>query len=78
MAGPILETWTMGELLTSFWHNGLRVPFIITGTRVKRKLICLLYIKDESIYPIEFKKTASPGKHHQAFQCISKTEYTHS
>jgi len=62
MAGPILETWIMAELLKSWWHNGLRAPFYYYRDK-DQKEIDLLIIKDGSIYPIEFKKTASPGKH---------------
>ncbi|MFA5905094.1 MAG: DUF4143 domain-containing protein [Desulfobacula sp.] len=62
MAGPILETWIMVELLKSFWHNDLQAPFYYYRDK-DQKEIDLLIIKDGSIYPIEFKKTASPGKY---------------
>jgi len=62
MAGPILETWIMAELLKSWWHNGLQAPFYYYRDK-DQKEIDLLIIKDGTIYPIEFKKTTSPGKY---------------
>ena len=61
MSGAILETWIMGELLKSWWHNGLRAPFYYYRDK-DQKEIDLLIIKDGTVYPVEFKKTASPDK----------------
>ena len=59
MAGAILETWVMGELLKSWWHNGLRAPFYYYRDK-DQKEVDLLIIQDGTVYPLEFKKTASP------------------
>lgn len=61
MSGAILETWIMTELLKSWWHNGRRAPFYYYRDK-DLKEIDLLIIHDGTIYPLEFKKTASPGK----------------
>ncbi|MGM0689637.1 MAG: ATP-binding protein [Bacillota bacterium] len=61
MSGPILETWIFSELLKSFLHNGLRAPFYYYRDK-DLKEIDLLIIKDSTIYPLEFKKTASPSR----------------
>lgn len=61
MTGAILETWLFSEILKSYWHNGQRVQFNFYRDKDKKE-IDLLIIKDGAIYPVEFKKTASPGK----------------
>lgn len=60
MSGAILETWIMGELLKSYWHNGRPAPFFYYRDKDKKE-IDLLIVKDGTIYPLEFKKSASPG-----------------
>jgi predicted AAA+ superfamily ATPase len=71
MSGSILETWIFTELLKGYWHNGRRAPFYFYRDR-DMKEIDLLIIQDGKIYPLEFKKTASPGKgdvrHFQALE----------
>ena len=61
MSGAILETWILAELLKGWWHNGLRAPFYYYRD-TDQKEIDLLIIKDGTVYPVEFKKTASPDK----------------
>ncbi|MDU0458420.1 MAG: ATP-binding protein [Geobacteraceae bacterium] len=60
MSGAILETWIMGELLKSYWHNGRQAPFFYYRDKDKKE-IDLLIIQDGTIYPLECKKSASPG-----------------
>lgn len=60
MSGAILETWILSELLKSYWHHGRRAPFFYYRDRDGRE-IDLLIVQDETVYPLEFKKTASPG-----------------
>lgn len=72
MSGAILETWIMAELLKSWWHNGRRAPFYYYRDK-DQKEIDLLIIQDGTIYPIEFKKTASPDKNAvRHFQVLEK------
>lgn len=61
MSGAILEIWILGELLKSWWHNGLRAPFYYYRD-TDQKEIDLLIVQDGTVYPLEFKKTASPDK----------------
>lgn len=61
MSGSILETWIMGELLKSYWHTGRRPPFYFFRDKDQRE-IDLLLVQDGMIYPLEIKKTASPGR----------------
>ncbi len=61
MSGAILETWILAEILKSYWHNGRRAPIYYYRDKDKKE-IDLLIIQDGKIYPLEFKKTASPQK----------------
>jgi predicted AAA+ superfamily ATPase len=72
MSGAILKTWILGELLKGYWHNGQRAPFYYYRDKDKKE-IDLLIAKDGVLYPIEFKKTASPGKQSlRHFQVLEK------
>lgn len=61
MSGPILETFIFTEILKSYWHNGKRAPLYYYRDKDKKE-IDLLLLRDETFYPLEFKKTASPNK----------------
>jgi uncharacterized protein len=72
MSGAILETWIMAELLKSYWHNGRRASFYYYRDR-DQKEIDLLIVQDGTVYPLEFKKTASPEKKDvRHFQALDK------
>jgi hypothetical protein len=60
-SGAILETWILGELLKSWWHHGRRTSFYFYRDRDQRE-VDLLIVQDDTIYPLEFKKSASPGR----------------
>lgn len=61
MNGAILETWVVAEILKSYWHNGLRAPLYFYRDK-DRKEIDLLIQRDQTLYPIEIKKTAQPSR----------------
>lgn len=61
MSGAILETWIMAELLKGWWHTGKRAPFYYYRDN-DQKEIDLLILQDGTLYPLEFKKSASPGR----------------
>jgi len=61
MAGAMLETWVVGELLKSWWHNGLRAPFHYFRDKEQRE-IDLLIVQNGVVHPVEIKKTASPDR----------------
>jgi len=72
MSGAILETWILNELLKSYWHRGRRAPFYYYRDK-DQKEIDLLIIQDGTIYPLEFKKSASPTKSAvRHFQVLAK------
>lgn len=60
MSGAILETWIMGEALKSWRHSGLDAPFYFYRDK-DQKEIDLVIFTDGIVYPLEFKKTASPS-----------------
>ena len=61
MSGAVLETWIMVEILKSYRHNGRRAQFYYYRDKDKKE-IDLLIVRDGTIYPLEFKKTAAPKK----------------
>lgn len=61
MSGAILETWVIGEILRSWQHNGRRAPLYYYRDKDRRE-IDLLIVQDGTVYPVEIKKTASPGR----------------
>lgn len=76
MSGAILETWIVAELLKSYLHNGLIPPFYYYRDKDKRE-IDLLIFRDNNVYPLEFKKTAAPGKSDvRHFQSLARLELT--
>ncbi len=60
-SGAILETWIMAELLKTWWHHARRAPFYYYRDKDKKE-IDLLIEQNGTLYPLEFKKTASPRK----------------
>lgn len=75
MSGAILENWLLVEILKSWWHNGLNPSFWFYRDKEQRE-IDLLIERDNTLYPIEFKKTASPNlaaaKHFAVLDKIDK------
>ena len=61
MSGAMLETYIFTEILKSYWHNGKRAPLYYYRDKDKKE-IDLLVVQDNTIYPLEFKKTGSPDK----------------
>jgi len=61
MSGAILETFVFIEILKSYWHNGQRAPLYYYRDKDKKE-VDLLILRDQTFYPLEFKKTASPTK----------------
>jgi len=61
MNGAFLETWAVTEILKSYWHNGRRAPLFYYRDK-DQKEIDLLVHQDQTLYPIEIKKTAQPAR----------------
>lgn len=60
MSGPILETFMLAEILKSYWHNGESALFYFYRDK-DQKEIDLIIDRDGMLYPVEFKKTATPS-----------------
>lgn len=61
MAGAILETWVVSEVLKSYRHNGRDAPLYYYRDKDKKE-IDLLIVRDGTIHPVEIKKKTNPGK----------------
>lgn len=61
MSGAILETWLVGEILKSYWHNGQEANLFFYRDTDQKEVDLLIEVGDV-LYPIEFKKTASPSQ----------------
>jgi len=61
MDGAILETYCLGEILKSYWHNGIN-PLIYFYRDTDQKEIDFVIEKNMTLYPVEVKKTAMPGE----------------
>ena len=74
MSGAILETWMFTEILKSYWHHGQEAHFWFYRDRDQRE-VDLLIERDHRLHPVEFKKTASPGRSSAAhFAAIGKLD----
>lgn len=75
LSGAILETWLFGEILKSYWHNGEAAHFYYYRD-TDQKEIDLLIERNNTLYPIEMKKTSNPSrsafKHFQLLEKLGK------
>lgn len=60
MSGALLETWVVGEILKSYWHNGQEAPLYFYRDADQQE-VDLLIDSADTLYPVEIKKTASPS-----------------
>jgi predicted AAA+ superfamily ATPase len=61
MNGAMLETYAISEILKSYWHNG-KQPRIYFYRDKNQKEIDLIIEQNDTIYPIEIKRTANPAQ----------------
>lgn len=61
MSGAILETYVFTEILKSYWHNGKEAYFNFYRDKDDRE-VDLIIEQNNTLYPIEIKKTANPVK----------------
>jgi len=59
MAGPIFETWVLGEIVKSWWHR-LKSPELYYYRDRDGREIDFLIAQDQYLYPIEAKLGATP------------------
>jgi predicted AAA+ superfamily ATPase len=74
MAGALLETHVVTEILKSWLHRGQRPTAHFYRDKDRRE-IDLLLIQDQVAYPVEVKKTASPRADAvRAFRALDRLE----
>lgn len=61
MSGAIFETYVVAEILKSYWHNGQEANLYFYRD-TDQKEVDLLIESNNTLYPIEIKKTATPSK----------------
>ncbi len=61
MAGAMLETHVLCELLKSWWHHGKSPQLYYYRDRDGHE-IDFLFVQDQVFYPVEVKKSASPRR----------------
>jgi len=61
MSGSILETYLLTEILKSYWHT-LKSPYFYYYRDQDQREIDLLIEEGDTLYPVEFKKTATPSR----------------
>jgi len=75
MSGAILETHVLCEFLKSWWHRG-KSPQLFYYRDREGNEIDFLFLRDQVIYPVEVKKSASPKPQWaQPFQALSRLKH---
>jgi len=74
MAGPLFETYVVGEVLKSWRNQGRRPPLYYWRTKQKAE-IDLLFDLDGQLYPAEIKLAASPGKPGAGWQSLRNSGF---
>jgi uncharacterized protein len=74
MAGAMLESWAVAEVLKGFRHNGREAPLYFYRDRDGRE-VDLLVVSDGTIHPVEIKLTGTPRTQHvRNFAALSKLD----
>jgi predicted AAA+ superfamily ATPase len=60
MSGALLETWAVGEILKSYWHNGREAPLTFYRDADQQEVDLIVEAAD-ALHPVAIKKTASPS-----------------
>jgi len=61
MSGAFFESWVFSEIYKTYLSAGKEAPIYYYRDKEKREIDLLLY-ENGTLYPIEIKKSASPGK----------------
>ena len=74
MAGAVLESWVVAEVLKSFRHAGRDAPLYFYRDRDRRE-VDLLIEWDGLLHPLEIKRTATPRRDHvRSFKALAKLD----
>lgn len=69
MSGAIFETWVVSEIYKSFINTGRRPPLFYYRDSNSRE-VDLIIAKDNTLYPIEIKKSAHPVNASRHFKAL--------
>ena len=73
MSGAIFETYAVSEIIKSFYNAGKRPPVYYYRDTDQQEIDLILNAND-TLYPFEIKKSASPGKESiRHFRLLAKT-----
>ena len=73
MAGEFFETYVVSEMIKSLKNAGMRVEYTLYYYRDRdQKEVDILYIKDQTIYPIEIKKGIGNEKADKNFSILQQ------
>ena len=77
MSGAFFESWVFSEIYKSYLNAGKEAPLYYYRDKEKREIDLLVY-ESGTLYPIEIKKSASPGKetikHFKALNPVTEPE----
>ena len=74
MAGAVLETYVVTEILKSYLHNG-KEPAIYFYRDANQNEVDVVIEENGTLYPIEIKKTANPGLNdYKSFSVLTKLQ----
>ncbi|NTU53040.1 MAG: DUF4143 domain-containing protein [Chlorobiaceae bacterium] len=54
ISGAIFETWVVGEVIRSYWHNGLKYGLYFYGDTDQQE-IDLVIESGDTLFPVEIK-----------------------
>lgn len=73
MAGAFFETFVVSEVLKSYYNSGILEPSLYYYRDKDAKEIDIIIEQNGTLYPVEIKKTANPGKEHiENFSVLDK------
>ena len=73
MAGAFFETFVVAEVLKSYYNSGVLEPLLYYYRDKDAKEVDILIEQNGTLYPVEIKKTANPGKEHiENFSVLEK------
>ena len=73
MSGAFFETYVVSEIVKSIRNTGKRVENILFYYRDRdRKEVDLIYVKDQTLYPIEIKKGIGKDKEDKNFEILKQ------
>ena len=74
MAGHFFETWAVSEIIKSYYNSGRRPP-VFYYRDTDQKEIDIVLEANNTLYPFEIKKSASPGRNTvRHFETLRRTK----